>query len=110
MLKRSLFVSLLLLTNSVAWAQQGQLPIKPPADRSKLPPNLRNLPLERMSSGALILLNRDDNLVLLPRTATTAKGKTTTEKAASEPVALDMRMGQNTRLRNDPSPLPSGTC
>ena len=39
----------------------------PPADRAKLPPNLRNLPLHRLSSGALMLLNRDNNLVLPPR-------------------------------------------
>src|SRR5438477_1073685 len=76
-------------------------------DRGKLPPNLRNLPLERMSSGALMLLNRDDNLVLPPRTATTAKGETTTEKAASGPVALDLRIGPNIRLGNDPPALPS---
>src|SRR5438105_5626521 len=79
----------------------------PPVDRAKLPPNLRNLPLHRLSSGALMLLNRDNNLVLPPRTITTAKGKTTEEEAASAPVALDLRIGPNIRLGNDPSGLPS---
>ncbi|PYK72777.1 MAG: hypothetical protein DME44_03510 [Verrucomicrobia bacterium] len=79
----------------------------PPVDRAKLPPNLRNLPLHRLSSGGLMLLNRDNNLVLPPRSITTAKGGTTAEEAASAPVALDLRIGPNIRLGNDPSPLPS---
>ncbi len=79
----------------------------PPVDRAKLPPNLRNLPLHRLSSGALMLLNRDNNLVLPPRSITTAKGETIAEEAASAPVALDLRIGPNIRLGNDPSALPS---
>ena len=78
----------------------------PPVDRAKLPPNLHNLPLHRLSSGALMLLNRDNNLVLPPRSITTAKGETTAEEAASAPVALDLRIGPNIRLGNDPSALP----
>ena len=54
-----------------------------------------------------MLLNRDNNLVLPPRSITTAKGGTTAEEAASAPVALDLRIGPNIRLGNDPSPLPS---
>ncbi|PYK68196.1 MAG: hypothetical protein DME45_08695 [Verrucomicrobia bacterium] len=107
MLKTPLALSLLFL-GSMVFAQTGQSQARPSVDRAKLPPNLRNLPLERMSSGALMLLNRDDNLVLPPRTATTAKGETTTEKAASGQVALDLRIGPNIRLGNDPSALPSG--
>jgi hypothetical protein len=79
----------------------------PAVDRAKLPPNLRNLPLHRLSSGALMLLNRDNNLVLPPRSITTAKGETTGEEAASAPVALDLRIGPNIRLGDDPSALPS---
>ena len=79
----------------------------PSVNRAKLPPNLRNLPLHRLSSGALMLLNRDDNLVLPPRSITAAKGETTTEEAASAPVALDLRIGPNIRLGNDSSALPS---
>jgi hypothetical protein len=106
-LKRSLLALLFLLTSSVTWAQQEELPAKPPVDRTKLPPNLRNLPLERMSSGALMLLNRDNNLVLPPRTVSTANGGIITEKAASGPVALDLRIGPNIRLGDDPAALPS---
>jgi hypothetical protein len=87
-------------------AQQTQPVVMPPVDRAKLPPNLRNLPLHRLSSGALMLLNRDNNLVLPPRSITTAKGETTAEEAASAPVALDLRIGPNIRLGNDPSALP----
>ena len=75
-------------------------------DRTKLPPNLRNLPLERLSSGALMLLNRDDNLVLPPRITTTAKGGTTTEEQVTGPVMLDPRVGPNIRLGDDPPALP----
>ena len=75
-------------------------------DRGKLPPNLRNLPLERLSSGALMLLNRDDNLVLPPRITTTAKGGTTTEEQVTGPVMLDPRVGPNIRLGDDPAALP----
>jgi hypothetical protein len=106
-LKGFFLASLLWLVGSIAVAQQSQPLITPPADRAKLPPNLRNLPLHRLSSGALMLLNRDNNLVLPPRTITTAKGETTGEEAASAPVALDLRIGPNIRLGNDPSGLPS---
>ena len=105
MLKTPLTLSLLFL-GSLAFAQTGPSPAKPPVDRAKLPPNLRNLPLERMSSGALMLLNRDNNLVLPPRVETTAKGATVTQEAVSGPVALDLRIGPNIRLGNDPSALP----
>src|SRR5438094_7752903 len=54
-----------------------------------------------------MLLNRDNNLVLPPRSITTAKGETTGEEAASAPVALDLRIGLNILLGYDPSPLPS---
>ncbi|HEY4758780.1 MAG TPA: hypothetical protein VIH43_09475, partial [Chthoniobacterales bacterium] len=77
----------------------------PPVDRAKLPANLRNLPLERMSSGALMLLNRDNNIVLPPRSLTTPNG-TVTEEALTGPVVLDLRMGPNIRLGNDPPALP----
>src|SRR5207244_10440609 len=97
----------LLFLGSMVFAQTGQSPAKPSVDRAKLPPNLRNLPLERMSSGALMLLNRDNNLVLPPRIETTAKGATITQEAVSGPVALALRIGPNIRLGNDPPALPS---
>jgi hypothetical protein len=106
MLKQFLLALALSLVGSIAFAEQGQPLITPPADSAKLPPNLRNLPLHRLSSGALMLLNRDNNLVLPPRSITNAKGGTTREEAASAPVALDLRIGPNIRLGNDPSALP----
>jgi len=105
-LKEFFLALLFLLVASIGIAQQSQ-PVMPAVDRAKLPPNLRNLPLHRLSSGALMLLNRDNNLVLPPRSITTAKGETTGEEAASAPVALDLRIGPNIRLGNDPSALPS---
>ena len=103
-MKRSLTTIALCSIASVALSQQGQN--RPAMDRGKLPPNLRNLPLERLSSGALMLLNRDDNLVLPPRITTTAKGGTTTEEQVTGPVMLDPRVGPNIRLGDDPPALP----
>jgi hypothetical protein len=105
-LKEFFLALLFLLPGSIAIAQQSQPLIMPAVDRAKLPPNLRNLPLHRLSSGALMLLNRDNNLVLPPRSITTAE-ETSTQAAVSGPVALDLRIGPNIRLGNDPSALPS---
>ena len=103
-MKRSLTTIALCSIASIALSQQGQN--RPAMDRTKLPPNLRNLPLERLSSGALMLLNRDNNLVLPPRITTTAKGGTTTEEQVTAPVMLDPRVGPNIRLGDDPAALP----
>ena len=74
-------------------------------DRSKLPPAIQNVPLERLSSGALMLLNRDDNLVAPPQLlARQAPGATAAQTAA---VALDPRVGEDVRLGNDPPQLPA---
>jgi hypothetical protein len=85
----------------VSFAQQPR-PAMPPLDRAKLPAAARNLRLERLSSGALMLLNRDDNLV---RPSAAMMSAAVTAQAA--PVALDPRVGVNLRLGNDPSQLPS---
>ncbi len=80
-------------------------------DRSTLPPGLQQIPLERLSSGALMLLNHNNNLVhppaawsqRLPTTSATA-----TPLATPTPgVVLDLRVGSNLRLGDDPSALPS---
>jgi hypothetical protein len=107
MLQRFLLCFLVWVTASMAFAQQlqNQPPAMPPVDRAKLPVNLRNLPLERMSSGALMLLNRDNNIVSPPRPLTTPNG-TVTEEALTGPVVLDLRIGPNIRLGNDPLALP----
>src|SRR5205809_5107115 len=108
MLQRFLLCFLVWVTASIAFPQQLQNrpTAMPPVDRAKLPANLRNLPLGRMSSGALMLLNRDNNIVLPPRSLTTPNG-TVTEEALTGPVVLDLRMGPNIRLCNDSSELPS---
>src|SRR5436190_24191820 len=107
MLQRFLLCLFVSVTASTAFAQQLQNhpTAMPPVDRAKLPANLRNLPLERMSSGALMLLNRDNNIVLPPRSLTTPNG-TVTEEALTGPVVLDLRIGPNIRLGNDPPALP----
>ncbi len=85
----------------VSFAQQPR-PAMPALDRTKLPAAARNLRLERLSSGALMLLNRDDNLV-----RPSAAMSSAAVAAQAAPVALDPRIGANLRLGNDPSQLPS---
>jgi hypothetical protein len=77
----------------------------PRLDRSKLPAAASNLPLERLSSGALMLLNRDDNLVAPPRLIRPPGAETNVQPTAA--VALDPRVGANVRLGDDPPQLPS---
>ncbi len=78
----------------------------PPLDRSTLPAAARNLPLRRLSSGALMLLNRNDNLVRPPRAPTAAAGAEAMAEQAPL-IALDPRVGANIRLGNDPPQLPA---
>lgn len=72
-----------------------------------MPRALENVPAERLSSGALRLLNRGGDLVQWPN----ATNKTSAADAvASDPsvvAGLDPRVGVNVRLGNDPSQLPS---
>lgn len=83
---------------------------RPRFDRARLPESLRDVPLERLSSGALLRLDRDGDLVELPgdwaRRASAAKS--THAPAAAAAVALDPRVGLNIRLGDDPPALPSG--
>jgi hypothetical protein len=69
-------------------------------DRSTLPPAVRHLPLERISSGGLMLLDRGGNLVRPPA----ARAGTA---APSVAVPLDARVGSNLRLGDDPPALPA---
>jgi BNR repeat-like domain/FG-GAP-like repeat len=99
--KSSLLIGLCYFTVSVSFAQE-QRPAMPPLDRATLPASARNLPLHRLSSGALTLLNRNDNLVM-PMPAPAAA----TAAAQTAAVALDSRVGANIRLGNDPAQLPA---
>ena len=71
----------------------------PAPDRSQWPAALQSVPLERLSSGALSLLDRGGDLV---RLAAPPAGTAQAEAA----VALDLRVAPNLRLGDDPAPLP----
>jgi hypothetical protein len=71
----------------------------PTPDRSDWPAGLQNVPLERLSSGALSLLDRSGDLVR------PAAAKSSIH-AESIPVVLDLRVAPNLRLGDDPAPLP----
>lgn len=68
-------------------------------DRSRWPAALQSVPLERLSSGALMLLDRNGDLVRAPASAAAPP-----EAAAT--VVLDLRVAPNLRLGDDPAPLP----
>lgn len=74
-------------------------------DRSQWPAALRDVPLERLSSGALLLLDSGGDLVQPPANLQTrAETGSVSESAA---VTLDLRVGANIRLGDDPAVLPS---
>ncbi len=73
----------------------------PAPDRSSWPTALQNVPLERLSTGAISLLDRGGDLV---RPAAANLGPV--EAQAPAAVVLDLRVGPNLRLGNDPAPLP----
>lgn len=67
----------------------------PERERRELPEAMRNIPLNHVSSGGLMLLDRQGDLV---RPAAPAQ---------TDAVALDPRVGPNIRLGDDPAQLPS---
>lgn len=69
------------------------------SDRSQSPAASQNLPLKRLSSGALSLLDRGGDLVSPPSLAMA-------QMEASAAVTLDLRVAPNLRLGDDPSGLP----
>ncbi len=73
----------------------------PAPDRSLWPAALQNVPLERLSSGALSLLDRGGDLVRPAASNTSVHAETAA-------VALDLRVAPNLRLGDDPAPLPVG--
>jgi hypothetical protein len=78
-------------------------------DRARLPQALQQVQLEHLSSGALMLLDHDGDLVHPPATSRSSLGLTP-EVTASQTtsVTLDPRVGPNVRLGDDPSALPIG--
>ena len=70
-----------------------------PVDRSHWPTGLQKVPLERLSSGAISLLDRDGDLVRPARAAAA-------EMEATTAVTLDLRVAPNLRLGDDPPTLP----
>jgi hypothetical protein len=111
-------VGAVFLASSVGgFAQQPSQPDSTPSrtksplsDRSRLPQALQNVPLEHLSSGALMLLDRDGDLVEWPTAsaapATGLEPSLETATAAATAVALDPRVGANIRLGDDPIVLP----
>ena len=73
----------------------------PAPDRSNWPATLQTVPLERLSSGALMLLDRGGDLVRAPAAARAPA-------QAKAAVTLDLRVAPNLRLGDDPAPLPLG--
>ena len=82
---------------------------QPDPDRDSLPAALRHVPLERLSSGALLRLDRNGSLVEPAKhwdDRITAMEAAVTETRMNA-VALDRRVGANIRLGDDPAELPS---
>ena len=105
--QRLLTIAVLVLgCSSFASAAESQLSQQP--DRSHWPAALRNVPIERLSSGALLRLDAGGDLVETPaaheqRTAPIAAALSAPEGLGSG----DPRVGPNVRLGDDPPALPS---
>ncbi|MGH8095063.1 MAG: sialidase family protein [Chthoniobacterales bacterium] len=91
--------TLLLLRLTTAAAPVAGAAINAPVDRSHWPAALRHVPLERLSTGALGLLDRAGDLVR-PRPSTALQTEATTA------VTLDLRVAPDLQLGEDPSQLP----
>ncbi len=100
--------SLFLFASAVALAHAA--PFSPRIfDRSRLPASVRPVPLDHLSSGALLRLDQDGDLVENP-SARTARLQSRPENRATADapaVALDPRVAANIRLGDDPPALPS---
>ena len=77
----------------------------PTVNRAMLPQALRNVRLEHLSSGALMLLNHND--LVQPPAAWFSRPAINSQASQAALVALDPRVGANIRLGNDPSALPA---
>ncbi|CAN5789304.1 hypothetical protein BH20VER1_BH20VER1_21360 [soil metagenome] len=104
-------------TACVAWlaapltSAQPEANQRPGFERDRLPPALQDVPLERLSSGALFRLDRAGDLVephaeWEARVEQTAARSATAAQPENIAVALDLRVGPNIRLGDDPPALP----
>ncbi len=91
--------ALFLLRLPVTGAPVPGAAINARVNRSDWPAALQNVPLERLSSGAISLLDRGGDLVGSP-----APAATPAEAATS--VTLDLRVAPDLRLGDDPNQLP----
>ncbi|MFL6531617.1 MAG: sialidase family protein, partial [Chthoniobacterales bacterium] len=113
LLPRALFCILAALSASVLLVRHTAAQQPPPLesfDRNRLPEALRNVPLEHLSTGALLRLDQDGDLVESPSSwAARIESRATTNGAAIQAaaVSLDRRVGANIRLGDDPTNLPS---
>jgi len=78
----------------------------PLVDRTGLPAALQNVRLDRLSSGALMLLDRGGDLVESPAASSPLAMSGSSSLDVDAAVALDPRVGTNIRLGNDPAALP----
>ncbi len=87
-------------TTAAAW--------HPTYNRENWPAALRDVPIERLSSGALLRLDQRGDLVE-PMTSVDLRRQSilSSESRSQAAVALDPRVGSNIRLGDDPAALPS---
>lgn len=77
-------------------------------NRERMPRALRNVPLERLSSGALLRLDLNGDLVEPPEVwASRVAEIESSDRSRAAAVPLDRRVGANIRLGDDPPALPS---
>lgn len=79
-----------------------------PVNRDRLPEALRNVPLEHLSSGALLRLDIDGELVEAADAYSARRAGSLHSAARTEAplLSLDPRVASNIRLGNDPAALP----
>src|SRR5262245_42912345 len=73
---------------------------------ARLPHALRGRALDRLSSGALIMLDRDGDLVRWPASARREETVQAAAASATIEAGLDARVRSNIRLGDDPPVLP----
>ncbi len=103
---RGLWLALLIGSAVICRAAETDGGLRSSPDRSHWPAALRNVPVDRLSSGALLRLDANGDLVELPtdRARRTQDSLRQTQDAPA--VALDPRVGANIRLGDDPAALP----